>query len=168
MHWFGKLGKLSTKVIDNSGKLPVTLGLWAVIRKLGKWYYITLGLCGITLRVMPYGTTASTAGKGLELWLWLVHNPRVMVITSKLRIITPGLPDLDEYILKIKYIPSPIAPWSSPYASSIIEWTHPLPAISEYYIPMQLLVVLLVMLVVVWSTIGVIIQHSMHNASKWN
>ena len=26
-----------------------------------------------------------------------------MVITSKLRIITPGLPDLDEYILKIKY-----------------------------------------------------------------
>ena len=69
---------------------------------------------------MPYGTTAYNRGKGLELWLWLVHNPGVTVITSKLRIITPGLRVLDEYILKIMYIPSPIAPWSSPYIPRMI------------------------------------------------
>ena len=110
MHWFGNLGKLSTKVIDNSGKLPVTLGLWAVIRKLGKWYSITLGLCGITLRVMPYGTTASNRGKGLELWLWLVHNPEVTGHNLKVTGITLGLRVLDEYYLKMIFINFSITP----------------------------------------------------------
>ena len=72
-------------------------GLRARNRKIGKYYSVTLGLCGITLRVIPRGTRVCTLKNEKLEGYHMVHNPEVMTVTSKLCHITPGLRVLDEY-----------------------------------------------------------------------